>query len=555
MPPSSAIDTSVDPSSKLTVHDFVVDLSIMTSSQAFKLEQGRAIASASSSGNRWATPHSTVGPSMFAVEIRTNKLYEYTLKPPQLNSGKKLSDSESIPPWGVPSTDGDHDYFRLQDLEEFESTDFRTVMACHSCLQQSDLATFQLYSRGKRVSDTDIPLDGPVKRLRLNTSSIVDLIPQPHFIPSPTGKFEPVDTSKIAPYRKIRPSPIPPYDKPTVTQLMASGSRRGAWFIPVRGSLPWDGATMAVLLEPSQGASLALGVYPSGSAIEHVTTCKIMWTRESVQDLWMFLKSIQEGKNLGPISLSFHAAPAEAVFTSDTASEPAWESNNPYHPQHSSKQTAGFSDDFAAHVYRARLEGIDYIKVYHDVLYSLSLRNVLDAYRTNLPNRVGESLGRLCPSTKQKFSNPDHQKIRVLKGARLVFMDERSKAAFLLCFCHWLGSPIHHALGAANSLVPRPPMPTIRRDIYALFGVTRGPSNMLNVGDFAGPSWGSAGGSRESRINWFLICRSKSRTSFSIRKHTRLGFEAERPVAVALQTLFPEPELGVLLGIHGQVFL
>ncbi|KIJ16453.1 hypothetical protein PAXINDRAFT_113590 [Paxillus involutus ATCC 200175] len=365
-------------------------------------------------------------------EIRPDKLYEYTLKPPHLHSGIRLSDSENIPAWGVPSNDGDHDYFRLQDLEEFESTDFRTVMTRHSFPQQPGFGKFGLYSRGKRVSDIDLSLDQPVKRLRLNTSSIVDLIPQPHFLPSPTGKFEPVDTSKIAPYRKTHPSPIPPYDKPTVTQLMTSGSRRGAWFIPVRGSLPWDGATMAFLLEPSQGASLALGVYPSGPAAENVATRNIMWTQESLQDLWTFLKSIQEGKHLGPISLSFHAAPAEAVFTADTASEPAWESNIPYHFQHPSKQTAGSSDDFAPHVYRARLEGIDYVKVYHDVLYSLSLRNVLDAYRFNLPNGVGESPGRLSPTTKQKSGNRNDQKIRVLKGARLVFMDERSKAAFLL---------------------------------------------------------------------------------------------------------------------------
>jgi hypothetical protein len=67
MLPSSVIDTSVDLSSKLTVHDFMVDLSIVTSSQAFKLEQGRAISNAATYGNGWATPHSTVGPSMFGA--------------------------------------------------------------------------------------------------------------------------------------------------------------------------------------------------------------------------------------------------------------------------------------------------------------------------------------------------------------------------------------------------------------------------------------------------------------------------------------------------------
>lgn len=97
-------------------------------------------------------------------------------------------------------------------------------------------------------------------------------------------------------------------------------------------------------------------------------------------------------------------------------SEPVWESNHPYYPQHSSKHTAGSSYDFTAH-----LEGIDYIKVYHDVPYSLSLRNILDAYRYEPVN--GEVRGR---------SGANDRKIRILKGAHLVFMDERSKAVFLM---------------------------------------------------------------------------------------------------------------------------
>ncbi|KAF9224929.1 hypothetical protein BS17DRAFT_702435 [Gyrodon lividus] len=428
--PSSANDASVDPSSKLTVHDFMADMGIVTSSLAFKLEEGRGIALDSTSSNRWVTPNSTVGPSVF--EICPDRVYEYILMPPHLENGIRLSNAESIPLWGVPSNEGDHDYFRMQDLEEFKSTNFGTAMTHDSRLQLSNLEELESDSHGKRVSDSDLPMDRPIKRLRLNISSVVHLIPQPHFLASPAAKFSPVDTSKLAPYRKTLPSPIPPYDRSSVTQLMRSGFRRGAWLIPVRGSLPWDDATMAILLESPQSASCTLDPYPSGPATDNAPTRKITWTCESLQDLWTFLKSIQTAKHLGPISLSFHAAPAEAVFTADTTSEPAWESNNPHRLQYSSKQTVGSSDDFAAHSYRARLEGTDYIKVYHDVLYSLSLRNILDAYRYNPTDSGRIPLGRSSPSTKQKSSSANDQKIRVLKGARLVFMDERSKAAFLL---------------------------------------------------------------------------------------------------------------------------
>lgn len=81
-------------------------------------------------------------------------------------------------------------------------------------------------------------------------------------------------------------------------------------------------------------------------------------------------------------------------------------------------------DTFAPYVYKAQLEAVDYIKVYHDVAYSLSLRNVLDAYRYGRPRPVvgdGDASMQGCPGN-----------FRVLKGARLAFMDERSKAAFVM---------------------------------------------------------------------------------------------------------------------------
>ena len=175
---------------------------------------------------------------------------------------------------------------------------------------------------------------------------------------------------------------------------------------------------MAVILEETQATSRS----PSPSL--HVPSAQppaIMWTPDSLQHLWAFLGSIQQAKHLGPLSLSFHAAPAEAFSTGDSIPEPVWESNHPYYHQHSSKHTAGSSDAFATDVCRAHLEGIDYIRIFHDVPYSLSLRNILDAYRYEPAN--GEVLGR---------SGANDRKIRILKGAHLVFMDERSKAVFLM---------------------------------------------------------------------------------------------------------------------------
>lgn len=225
-----------------------------------------------------------------------------------------------------------------------------------------------------------------------------------------------MDTSKIPPYHKALPWPLAPYDAAAVNELLSSRFARGAWLIPVRGSLPWDGASTAVILEGTQLASRASSpCLPVPAAQPR----EIVWTPDALQHLWTFLGSIQRARHLGPLSLSFEIAPAHAFSTA--MSEPVWESNHPYYHQHSSKHTLGFSDEFAADICKAQLEGVDHIKVYHDVPYSLSLRNVLDAYRYEQVD--GRAPGR---------SGANDRKIRILKGARLVFMDQRSKAVFLM---------------------------------------------------------------------------------------------------------------------------
>ena len=200
-------------------------------------------------------------------------------------------------------------------------------------------------------------------------------------------------------------------------QLLNDSFRRPAWLIPIHGSLPWDGASTAVILEETLVASR------SPSPCLHVPVAQpfaITWTPDSLQHFWTFLGSVQQAKHLGPLSLSFHAAPAEAFSTGDSISEPLWESNHPYHHHHLSKHSTGSLDDFTTGICKAHLEVIDHIQVFHDVPYSLSLRNLLDAYQYEPAN--AEVPGR---------SGANDRKIRILKGARLVCMDER-QAVFLM---------------------------------------------------------------------------------------------------------------------------
>jgi hypothetical protein len=202
-----------------------------------------------------------------------------------------------------------------------------------------------------------------------------------------------------------------------VDGLLNRRFRRAAWLIPVRGSLPWDGASTAVILEGTQVASRS----PSpGLHVPAAQPCAITWTPDSLQHFWTFLGSVQQAKNLGPLSLSFCVAPAEASSTRDSISEPLWESNYPYYPYSLSKHSAESSDDFTTDICRAYRDGIDHIQVFHDAPYTLSLRNILDAYQYEPAN--AEVPGR---------SGANDRKIRILKGARLVCMDGH-QAAFLM---------------------------------------------------------------------------------------------------------------------------
>ncbi|KAI6038650.1 hypothetical protein EDC04DRAFT_2603816 [Pisolithus marmoratus] len=160
---------------------------------------------------------------------------------------------------------------------------------------------------------------------------------------------------------------------------------------------------------------------------------KIIWTPEILVDFWDFLLQLQQATQLGPISLSLHAASSDTILAAGTASDSTEESvNNPYYQFHQygfkSRTTVGSRlpslDSFAPYVYRAQLEATDYIKVYHDVAHSLSLRNVLDAYR------YGRSRSVAGAGDAPMQGGPGN--FRVLKGARLAFMDERSKAAFVM---------------------------------------------------------------------------------------------------------------------------
>jgi hypothetical protein len=143
-----------------------------------------------------------------------------------------------------------------------------------------------------------------------------------------------------------------------------------------------------------------------------------MWSNLSILEFWKFLVAIKDAQTLGPISLSFHAASppvtqslsvTQAAGCDSTAAQP------PVPTRHPGSQSP--------------LRILDHIKIYHDVRYAMYIRNVLDAWSfdggiTSLQNK-GSVIGMVGSDSAEMV------KIRVLKGSRLVLVDEKSKGVLV----------------------------------------------------------------------------------------------------------------------------
>jgi hypothetical protein len=102
------------------------------------------------------------------VALRRDRIYQYRFSPPPLTTGIR---SISIPQWGQPSHADDPDHLRLQDLQEFEITDFQSSLM-HSRFGEVET------SHGKRMQGDGSSVNEPAKRPRLDTSRILDWMPQ-----------------------------------------------------------------------------------------------------------------------------------------------------------------------------------------------------------------------------------------------------------------------------------------------------------------------------------------------------------------------------------------
>ncbi|KAJ7165041.1 hypothetical protein C8R46DRAFT_1097996 [Mycena filopes] len=306
--------------------------------------------------------------------------FEFAQKPPE-NSTKRSH--PRLSEWNA-EADSTDEVFNLDDLEEFQSTDLDNLLSLRTTPKRS-------FSEASFWSEPP-----PTKRRKLDVASLRDTILQPHMFPSSASKKQP----SIAAYSRNKPIPIPPHTLPLPDPRPYT---RRSWVIPVRGHLPWQHASSAVvLLDPT-----ALPVPPDPG-----TNNEIAWTTASLRALWSFLRLLRDKGAGGPLGLSFHVSPYVSPSNTSNSSQPSYPEMGaqPIHPTYTQDTGAATSIVSSTRFPANPLTFMDHIKVYHDAANSMQVRNLLDAW----PFEAGGA------------------KIRVIKTSRLVLIDERSKGIVVL---------------------------------------------------------------------------------------------------------------------------
>ncbi|KAJ7594268.1 hypothetical protein C8J56DRAFT_1121616 [Mycena floridula] len=226
--------------------------------------------------------------------------YELSSAPPYIPWN-----AHDIKEWGSPVEPDE--IFALKDLEEFESTDLSHLLPENSK---------QLYL---------LPID--------------EFIPTPHNILPKQVWLEVKISPKISPYTSI-PIPIPPND---ASVLNPPAFTRQTWIIPIRGNIPWEHCTPAVVLDPSTETD---PMRTNSSGLQPIT-----WTQACLLEFWTFLLDLAKESSFGPIGISFHEAYLCDVEATET------EAPKP-----------------------VGLNYIDHFRIYHEAVVSMHLRNIFDLW-------------------------------------------------------------------------------------------------------------------------------------------------------------------------------
>ncbi|KAJ3504820.1 hypothetical protein NLJ89_g7739 [Agrocybe chaxingu] len=254
--------------------------------------------------------------------------------------------------------------FNIEDLEDFRSLERPYLAETSSHLSKLDLSVYR-----KRTGSV-VPKGEPeAKRRKPYPGPLYHLIPKPHIHPSP---FIASSHLKGRPFQKYDPIFLAPY-----IAFSQPDNARVAWLIPVNGTLPWEKASSGSFLDSSET--------PTSSDLG-----TILWSEESLLNFWRFLLDLRCVGALGSLGISFHFARQQK--------------------QPSIPQNQANVETPASAVPPPGLSTTDHIKLYHDASKAFYIRNALDLWSFQIV---------IDPK-------PPH-KVRVLKGAHLVLMDDASR--------------------------------------------------------------------------------------------------------------------------------
>ncbi|KAF4612859.1 hypothetical protein D9613_011156 [Agrocybe pediades] len=358
---------------KFTVHEYVKTGSAQEVDRGSVLEEAyQTIVDASATSNGWQSPRFPVE-SGRGVGVNASNRNAYTLRtlPPKISCATRIP--RELKKWGAEVTEDE--VFCLEDLDDFISTDLQYIFSKKSFVNQSSAVTQTSVQprpnkRARTYSPSPEPQPEPEqKKRKLKYGSLVSVIPRPHVYPSPYSSSM-NHSARGLPFKKTKPEFIAPY-----SSTPSSSDVRVAWIVPIRGKLPWDNATSADFLEKNDAPIPSTDPSSAG---------QILWTQASLRKFWEFLLDLRKARSLGLLAISFHAArqPKQSNAWSSTSINPS----------------------------AVGLSGLDYMKVYHDAPNTLFVRNALDLWQYLYQDESRQV-----------------KKIRMLKGSKLVLLDEVSQ--------------------------------------------------------------------------------------------------------------------------------
>ncbi|KAH9077677.1 hypothetical protein EDB83DRAFT_2285743 [Lactarius deliciosus] len=347
------------------------------------LARGRTIARAGCGLSGWRS-YDTI--STRGCFLRNAFTYVF---PPPLAPTTVDVPSNAVKEWNTRPSESE--IFSIAGLRPFEST-LVGPPPCHPAVPLHD-------------QKLDDPPQSPKKHVKVNVDvgPLDELIPLPHYIPAPLDVRTPLPRSS-PPDTYPTFAPIPPQTTSSVEDLLSSIYARVAWLIPVRGVPPWNDVSRA---------SVALGHF-SALGPRHLPASDIFWTHDALRQFWTFLCSCSEtlGSVTGPLSLSFHTAPRSSLMRSQQVTTSPGAS--PCHLANNEFEMTSDPEPLMS-IVRA-LTDIDYVKVYCDAPWAMSVRRALAQWTYEEDGCAGGAVGG----------------IQFLEFAKLVLVNETGEGVLVL---------------------------------------------------------------------------------------------------------------------------